>query len=285
MVFDGKKANYILGHSISAILLLKPFDQYKYEHQLHHNPNCLLTDDDDTLSYLKGTVGLSPSDSIAVMWIKLISTALSPIKIANSIFQRVYQIMLSDNIASKSITLFIWFAAICASVLYEFGDVLIYSWLLPILVGYHISTTFRLAAEHTWPSPEVLQSRGINFVTDATTGVFIGEALNINDSGLFQKSLSIAIWLFKMLTLHLFVRLFIMVGDTPCHDFHHRRPKSKEWPNYITARERDLRNSSKPFPRNYIDSWGYINTVTKNFSSFQQAKKYYENFYDTPSRK
>ncbi len=277
IVFKGKKKNNLLGHAISSILLLKPFDLYKHEHKLHHDPKSLLTDDDDTLSYLKQVVGLTPSDSIKTMWRKLIISAFSPIKIARSIIQRIYQTIKSKNISSLIITVLIWLSVVYAAIYFERVDILFYSWLPPIFIGYHISTTFRLAAEHTWPSPDVLHNRGIDFVTNATTGVFIGEALILKDqSSFFVKSLNIFTWSLKMLTFHLFVRLFIMVGDTPCHDFHHRRPRSKEWPNYITARERDLRNGSKPFPQNYIDCWGYVNTVSKNFESFRRAKSYYE---------
>ncbi|MNC71331.1 hypothetical protein D3C76_1608810 [compost metagenome] len=84
-----------------------------------------------------------------------------------------------------------------------------------------------------------------------------------------------------MLGYHLFIRVFVMVGDTPCHDFHHRRPRSKEWPNYITARERDRIEGSKPFPTNYADYWGYINAVTTNFRNFQKALPYYASRTET----
>ncbi|WP_207390035.1 fatty acid desaturase [Phytopseudomonas daroniae] len=277
MVFTNKKLNALVGNLISGFLMLKPFEVYKKEHLLHHSSKSLLTDKDDTLSYLQGTVGLKPSDSVFVMWAKLVTTALSPLAILRSSWGRVKSTATAPNKRIAALTLSCWsIASVIALFLGQF-DVFIIAWVLPVFMGYHISSTFRLAAEHTWPSVEVLEKRGVEFICESTTGVFIGEALYIKeDAGLIKRVVWISLWLLKMLTVHLFVRIFIMVGDTPCHDFHHRRPRSTDWPNYITARERDMLDGSKPFPSNYVGYWGYGASVTRNFRNFQRARPYYE---------
>ncbi|WP_413770474.1 fatty acid desaturase, partial [Vibrio vulnificus] len=61
MVFESREANITVGRTISGVLMLKPFNTYKSEHALHHSSKTLLTDDDDTLSYLQSVVGLKPS--------------------------------------------------------------------------------------------------------------------------------------------------------------------------------------------------------------------------------
>lgn len=279
MVFSEKKNNRILGEFISIFLFLKPFSLYKNEHILHHDPKKLLTDDDDTQTFLKYFVGIKANDSVHKMWLKLFYSAFSPFKIINSIYLRVRQVIMFWGISSFcSISLLVLTSL--ATIIFNCFDVFFFSWLLPVFVGYHISSTFRLAAEHTWPEPDILEKRGVHFITDSTTSVFIGEELKLKDenkvfSNIFRK----LFWLAKMLTYHLFVRVFIMVGDTPCHDFHHRRPKSSEWPNYISAREIDLREGCKPFPKNYIDSWGYAHTVTNNFKSFKNTIKHRQDIY------
>lgn len=278
MVFEQRELNVRVGRIISGVLMLKPFDTYKQEHSLHHSSKTLLTDDDDTLSYLQGVVGLKPSDSIATMWTKLVSTALSPLAVLRSTWGRVKATAIAPNRRVARLTLAFWATlALLATALGHF-DVFVMAWVVPVFAGYHISTTFRLAAEHTWPSVDVLERRGIDFICESTTGVFIGEELRIPEgAGAVRRFVHIGVWLIKMLGFHLFVRVFVMVGDTPCHDFHHRRPRSKDWPNYITARERDKIDGSKPFPTNYADYWGYINAVTTNFRNFQQALPYYAN--------
>ncbi|MDP9785048.1 fatty acid desaturase [Pseudomonas fluorescens] len=276
MVFESRETNITVGRIISGVLMLKPFDTYKSEHALHHSSKTLLTDDDDTLSYLQSVVGLKPSDSIATMWTKLVSTALSPLAVLRSLWGRLKGTATAANRRVAVLTLVFWAGLALLSAALGHFDLFIVAWVIPIFAGYHISTTFRLAAEHTWPSVDVLERRGIDFICESTTGVFIGEELRIpEDAGTVRRFAHISVWLIKMLAFHLFVRVFVMVGDTPCHDFHHRRPRSKDWPNYITARERDRIEGSKPFPTNYADNWGYINSVTTNFRNFQRALPYY----------
>ncbi|WP_170930304.1 fatty acid desaturase [Pseudomonas sp. B35(2017)] len=278
MVFKDRERNLRVGRIISGVLMLKPFDVYKHEHTLHHSSRALLTDDDDTLSYLQEVVKLKPSDSISTMWTKLVTTALSPLAILRSFWGRVKATAVADNRRVAQWTLMFWVALALLSAALGHFDLFVMAWVVPVFAGYHISTTFRLAAEHTWPSVDVLERRGIDFICESTTGVFIGEELRLpQDAGFIRRQALIALWLVKMLCFHLFVRLFVMVGDTPCHDFHHRRPRSADWPNYITARERDMLEGSKPFPTNYSENWGYINAVTANFRNFQRALPYYAN--------
>ena len=276
MVLQTQRANSVLGRILSAILMLKPFDDYKAEHVHHHDHQTLLTDLDDTLSFLKGKVGLQPYDTVEMMWWKLISFAFSPISMVNGIWHRFKSNITNDDRLTALATIAGW--SVFGGVATYFGhlDTFIVAWAAPIFIGYHICTTFRLAAEHTWPSPQILRERGIAFIAESTTGVFIGEPLLIPDGASSIKRFALAaIWISKMLTVHLFIRLFVMVGDTPCHDFHHRRPRSRDWPNYITAREQDLLKGSKPYPKNYLDIWGYVNAVTNNFRSYQAAHDYY----------
>lgn len=282
MVFEQRETNVAVGRIISGVLMLKPFDLYKQEHALHHSSKTLLTDDDDTLSYLQGVVGLKPSDSVATMWTKLVTTALSPLAILRSFWGRLKATATASNGRVARLTLLFWATISLLAAAMGYFDLFIMAWVVPVFAGYHISTTFRLAAEHTWPSVDVLERRGIDFICESTTGVFMGEELRIPEAaGAVRRTAYISFWLIKMLGFHLFIRVFVMVGDTPCHDFHHRRPRSKEWPNYITARERDRLDGSKPFPTNYADYWGYINAVTTNFRNFQKALPYYASRTET----
>jgi hypothetical protein len=70
-----------------------------------------------------------------------------------------------------------------------------------------------------------------------------------------------------MLTVHLFVRLFVLVGDAPCHDFHHRKPASRKWTSYIHARQGDLEAGSPGYPAGYFESWGLIAAVDRCLES------------------
>jgi hypothetical protein len=58
-----------------------------------------------------------------------------------------------------------------------------------------------------------------------------------------------------------------MVGDAPCHDFHHRRPASKKWTSYIQARERDLDRVRAAHDIEYNECWGLLRAVDLTLSS------------------
>ena len=76
-----------------------------------------------------------------------------------------------------------------------------------------------------------------------------------------------------MLTLQLLVRVFVLVGDAPCHDFHHRRP-GKKWVNYAYARQADMEAGCPGFPRNYADSWGLFAAIDQNFAAMERAPRH-----------
>ncbi len=62
----------------------------------------------------------------------------------------------------------------------------------------------------------------------------------------------------------------MLVGDAPCHDFHHRRP-GKKWTNYIYARQADVIAECPGFPLNYVDTWGLFRAIDENFAAMARA--------------
>ena len=80
-------------------------------------------------------------------------------------------------------------------------------------------------------------------------------------------------WWAEMLTLQLFVRLFVLVGDAPCHDYHHRRPASKRWASYAHARQQDRLDGCRGFPVNYCDSWGLFRTIDRNLATLAATRQ------------
>ena len=76
-----------------------------------------------------------------------------------------------------------------------------------------------------------------------------------------------------MLTVHLFARVFVLVGDAPCHDFHHRRPASRRWTDYIHARQKDADNGCPTYPLGYIETWGLFEAIDENLASLSTAAR------------
>ena len=76
-----------------------------------------------------------------------------------------------------------------------------------------------------------------------------------------------------MLTVQLFVRVFVLVGDAPCHDFHHRRPATKAWTSYIHARQKDVDAGCPGYPLNYGESWGLFRAIDENLATLSRTPR------------
>ena len=79
-----------------------------------------------------------------------------------------------------------------------------------------------------------------------------------------------AVWAFRMTFLHFSARYLVMTGDTVCHDFHHRRPMSRDWANYIFARQADIDAGHKGWP-GYREVWGLVPAINLVFRSLSAA--------------
>lgn len=278
MVFKSKTANRVLGTLIAITLLLKNFDQYQVAHRNHHHSKKLLTHLDDTLNFLVDQLGIKPTDTPRTMWSNLIRSIFSPLYHARQLIGRVGACCFVSDTPMSILAVVYWGGVAALAMKLSLGAAFLAIWMLPMVIGYQMSLALRLCAEHCWPDRETLQTRGPKFVALSTTSVFMGEPLVLAGNGARQAA-GIAWWATKMLTKHAFFRLFVMVGDTPCHDFHHRRPSDKSWTNYPFARARDKASGCVGFTSNYIDSWGLVQTISANFTSFSQCAGYYKGLY------
>jgi len=104
-------------------------------------------------------------------------------------------------------------------------------------------------------------------VCHATTGVFPGRTPPAERATTAAGLLRWTSWWAEMLTVHLVVRLFVLVGDAPCHDFHRRRPATRRWTSYIHARQQDVEAGSPGFPAGYFETWGLFRAVDQSLAT------------------
>jgi hypothetical protein len=154
-----------------------------------------------------------------------------------------------------------------------FLTTLMIAWVFPVAILLQIATVFRILCEHRFPAAEVIERRGKEFVCLATAAVFPGSAPPDRLATTVEGSITWLGWWANMLTVQLFVRLFVLVGDAPCHDFHHRRPATKRWSNYIYARQADADAGCPGFPANYIETWGLFQAIDENLESMSQLSE------------
>ncbi len=273
-VFRSRQMNELVGRLISAVLLFKYFDTYRAEHMQHHSHNKLLTDGDEFSSFVFGTCGLEKGVSKNLLWWRVALNLFNPLYHAHFAVQRVRAAWGSPDRRHNQIGMAVWGGAAAAAAACGELQVFVVAWLLPITVLLQIATTFRILCEHHFPEGELARVRGKDFACHATSGVFAGReppACSLRSAAGMARW---ALWWADILVVQVFVRMTILVGDAPCHDFHHRRPASRKWTSYIQARQRDLEAGSPGFGVGYHETWGLLRAVDANLASLacQPAK-------------
>jgi hypothetical protein len=252
---------------ISALLLFKRFDDYQREHMLHHSPKKLLTSEDEFADFVLGMCRLEPGLPKRELWRRVATILVSPAFHARFLLRRVQASLLTGDRAHDLMGSVAWIAAFLAAaasgMLLEFMVV----WVLPVTVLLQVATVLRILCEHRFPDPELIAARNREFVCHATAGVFPGSVPPREHATTIAGFLAWTAWWIEMLTVHLFVRVFVLVGDAPCHDFHHRRPATRRWTAYIHARQEDLEAGSPGFPSGYFESWGLFEAIDHNLGS------------------
>ena len=270
-VFRTREYNRRAGRLISALLLFKRFDDYQREHMLHHSPKKLLTDEDEFADFVLGMCGLEPGLSKRTLWRRVIICLCSPLFHLRFLMRRVRASLFTGDRAHDCLGRVVWSGIIVISASTDTLLELMIAWIFPLTILLQVATVLRILCEHRFPDVELIGTRDRSFVCHATVGVFPGslppglDAASLSGFFLWTK------WWCVLLTWHLFVRLFVLVGDAPCHDFHHRRPASRRWTNYIHARQHDLEASSPGFPMGYFENWGLLTAIDYNLDSLART--------------
>jgi fatty acid desaturase len=270
-VFSTRDRNRFVGRLVSALLLFKHFDRYQAEHMLHHNTNKLFTDDDEFTDFVIGICDLAPSLGKGELWRRLLIDLVSPVFHGRFLIKRLRGSLFSYEASHNRIGLVAWGSLLVLGAATHTLGIILVAWIIPVTVLLQIATVFRILCEHRFPPAEIIAHRGRRLVCEATTGVFPGVTPPSSQArSLIGLTLWIAWWL-NMLTVQLFARVFVLVGDAPCHDFHHRRPATKRWTNYTHARQADLDAGCPGFPVNYIDTWGLFRAIDQNLAAMARC--------------
>ena len=274
-VFARREHNRNVGRLISALLLFKHFDAYKHEHMLHHNARKLLTDEDEFADFVLNMCRLEPqvAEARAVaagprrgrLLAGLPSALPAPAPPCGAaVARRSPQPGRRRGMAAGVRG---WPSPRVTS--FRSSSI----WVLPVTVLLQMATVGRILCEHRFPEPALIAARGREFVCRSTAGVFPGSAPPDETADTLRGLVLWAGWWLDMLTRQLFVRLFVLVGDAPCHDFHHRRPAGNAWTSYIHARQKDVDAGCPGYPLNYGETWGLFRAIDENLETLANTPK------------
>ncbi len=267
-VFRTRAANRQVGRAISALLLFKHFDAYQREHMLHHSARKLFTEEDEFADFVFAMCRLAPALTKRELWRRVLLALVSPRFHARFLQRRLRASLASPDRAHNALGIAAWAAGFALAAAAGQMTVFLLAWVLPVTVLLQVATVFRILCEHRFPPPALIAARGKEFVCRSTAGVFAGRMPPRRAATARWRGLAAwALWWAEMLTLQLLVRVFVLVGDAPCHDFHHRRPATRHWPNYIHARQRDADAGCPGFPLNYGETWGLLRAIDENLAT------------------
>jgi fatty acid desaturase len=266
-VFKVRQMNIRVGRLISAVLLFKHFDVYQREHMLHHNHKKLLTMEDEFADFIFGMCRLEAATAKRKLWRRVLVGLASPAFHLRFLVRRVRAAWGSHDRAHNVTGMAVWAAIAIAAIASAHPWLVALAWVLPVTVLLQIATVFRILCEHRFPEPELIANRTRDFAEHASVGVFTGAALPDPRLPAVRRTVAWTIWWADMLTVQLFARVFVMVGDAPCHDYHHHRPASRKWTSYIQARQHDLDAGR----HGYQEVWGLFRAVDENLASLTRT--------------
>ncbi|MEJ8814913.1 fatty acid desaturase [Variovorax ureilyticus] len=272
-LFADRRHNRDVGRLVSALLLFKHFDRYQQEHMSHHSVRTLLTEGDEFNDFVLGFCRLEPGMPKRQLWRCVLTSLASPRFHTRFLVHRARMSWMSGDRLHDTVGITSWAlgAAGCAAAGWLIPFFVL--WVLPLTLLLQLVTVGRILIEHRFPDPSHSGDRDKLFQCRVTLGVFPGSEPPPHDAATLRGLVSWVTWWADMLTVQLLVRVVVLVADTPCHDFHHRRPSSPRWTEYAHARQDDLDAGCPGYPINYGETWGLIRAIDENLAALSSLPR------------
>ncbi len=235
-------ANRVMGETISTLLWATPFEIFRKDHRIHHSATRLQVDPD--VHFILST-GFRTDMTEKQFWNYLVVTLLSPK------FHFLYflgRLKLNYTGQPYRVTMSVGYAIATLCFLVVTGLWLEWAvlWFFPASVLFQISSLINYHSEHRWPLRQKLERAE---KAHLSYGRFCGDPVPDGDT------LAWVVWWLRLFTIHLPYRLFVLVGDLPQHDLHHRRPGS-DWANAAFVRRDDAKKKHHLWGADYTEVWG-----------------------------
>lgn len=262
-----------VGRMVSALLMIQHFERYRSEHVADHHARHHMTLRDPTVQAFLVSLELAPGMCRRDMWARMLGKLVSPRFHLAFLRARVLSYFHGASPLERTVAVaFLTSVGVTCSLIDGGWTFLSVAWLIPLTVLYQMSNTLRLCVKHTFPPLELDQGRqrGRDHFAGLTNAIFIGEAAPSGGGAGARELRSWIRWGTRMLFIHFPTRYLVLTGDTVVHDFHHRRPMTRDWANYIFAREDDVQSGHHGWPE-YRHVWGLVAAIDTVFASLSAA--------------
>lgn len=258
-----------IGRFIALLVVSQEYAGYQREHVSDHHSVHHMTMRDPTVQFLIVGLGAHPGMTRRQLWRRLLVAVLLPRHHIQVTWARVASHLRGTPMGHRAAL-----AAMLGGQLLVVGlngawPAYLVVWVFPLIVLFNASAAIRVCSRHTFPAPGVAL-RGRMAIAAHTHGIFLGDPVPAAGRPWRRLAVDWTRWWLRLVLVHLPARLLVMVGDTPCHDHHHRYPRSPGWANYFSAREDDIRRGHPHWPP-YTEVWGLTEAINMVFDSLSVA--------------
>ncbi|MFD0279180.1 stearoyl-CoA 9-desaturase [Kitasatospora sp. NPDC127111] len=269
-MFGRRRLDTVIGYSVSALLVIQNFGRYSREHVADHHAVHHMTLRDPTVQAFLISLDLHPGMTRSRMWRRVLVKCASPRFHLAFAVSRIRSFWHGASGPEKAAACLLQGGIAAAAVGTGLWPAVLVAWVVPLGPLYQISNTLRLCVKHTFPAPGTTVRRGKEYFASLTNAIFIGEAAPAPGLPVVRGTAGWLRWTLRMLFLHFPCRYLVLTGDTVVHDYHHRYPASRQWPDYLFARQQDLVDGHRGWPE-YHAEWGLVAAVNRVFDSLSAA--------------
>jgi hypothetical protein len=266
------KQNEFIGQCASVVLVAQNFTSYKPEHVGDHHCHGHMTRQDPTVSFLFDMLGLRPGMTKNALWRRLLWRLVSPLYHTRLMYRRVVSYFRGapwmHNIAAALYLVVLTWLVIA----HPLATLLV--WLIPLTLLVNLSLTVRACTEHVFTGA---LAKGREKIALSTHAQRFGCAAPALEGGWLTCAVASAWWGVKMLG-HAVARATCTPGESPQHDWHHRRINDARWPSAIFARQEAVKEWEAAQARGgqtwppYTEVWGIIANIDECFRTLSLCR-------------
>lgn len=251
-IFSSRRwVNEAVAEVISVMFWTQHYEEFKHEHATHHRVTRLSQDPDTHFLHKWGFYAGMSKDTVVK---RLIRILLSPTYHLATFIERL-KYSASGAWYKKLISPIYVCGMLFIVHSFDLWLYWIILWIVPVSILFQVSMMLNILTEHRWPLSDRQEKRDLE---EVCFGRFCGECVPTTVGLPFHSRLWRWMkWWGRIFFIFLPYRLFVLVGDEPQHDLHHRQPTS-DWANAKFARHALVSKSRIDKFGVYTDEWGSL---------------------------
>lgn len=261
------KFDRVAAQILSTLVFVDHFDSYYREHILIHHTKQLSSAMDPDCKFLL-ELGIKPGMTVKALWRQLFKIMFSP-----SFHYKFFRARFRANFITPPLyrrimalsyhSIILGFALVTGSI-----AALFFAWIFPLTFVYHIAAFLNFTSLHFWLKQKDSRKNAKEIMCELTAGRFLGEVVPQDGSIIAWVR-----WFLRMSFVHLPLRIAVLSGDLPVHDYHHRYPRCSNWANFIYMRNQDIENNYGSWAIPYTENWGLFNAIEAVFENLGSVRK------------